>query len=179
MSDRQMSDSSYTHLIDVGIENVDIAEWLFSLPDAEYQRCSPDHIAAGATWADDGRRMSINVETIGGSLVIQHYIAEVARPDYCKMVSISDVLTAHGRTKVQVIWELSAKAIDAGRCEYTNHVRAFATDEFLAFCEKNNINFADAAKARQEASSAHNKGETPLFAESIARRAREKHDVAA
>jgi hypothetical protein len=65
MSDRQMSDSSYTHVIDVGIENVDIAEWLFNLPDAEYQRCSPDHIAAGATWADDGRRTSINVETIG------------------------------------------------------------------------------------------------------------------
>ena len=179
MSDRQMSDSSYSHVIDIDAGKVDIADWLFNLPDAEYQRCSPDHIAAGASWTDDGRRMSINVETIGGSLVIQHYVAEVAEPDYCKMVSISDVMAAYGRTKVQVIWELSVKPIDAGRCEYTNHVRAFATDEFLAYCEKNNIDFADAAKARQEASSNHNKGETPLFAESIARHARGKHEIAA
>lgn len=178
MSDRQMSDSSYSHVIDVGADKVDIADWLFNLPDAEYQRCSPDHIAAGATWTDDGCRMSINVETIGGSLVIQHYVAEVAEPNYCKMVSISDVMAAHGRTKVQVIWELSVKPIDARHCEYTNHVHAYATDEFLAYCEKNNINFADAAKARQEASSNHNKGETPLFAESIAQRAREKNGIA-
>ena len=33
--------------------------WLFNLPEAEYQRCCPpDHIAAGATSTDNGRRMS-------------------------------------------------------------------------------------------------------------------------
>jgi len=84
------------------------ADWLLHLPDAEYQRCAPpDHLAAGSTTTDDGRPMSINVEEIGGSLMIQHYIAEVHQPDHCRMVSLSDLQTPMGWTKVQVIWELS------------------------------------------------------------------------
>jgi hypothetical protein len=33
--------------------------------------------------------MSINVETIGAPLVIQQYVAEVHKTDYCKVVSTS------------------------------------------------------------------------------------------
>lgn len=177
-SDLLLSTSAFSHVINVPIEKVDIAKWLFALPDAEYQRCAPpDHIAAGATWTDDGRRMSINVEMIGTGLVVQHYIAEVAEPAYCKMVSTSDVFTAHGRTKVQVIWELIAKGIDGGRTEYTNKVTSHPTEEFLAFIEKNGITFEQAAHDRDVASGDHNSRETPLFAESIARQARGEKNV--
>jgi hypothetical protein len=55
------------------LEKVNIADWLFNLPDAEYQRSSPAHIAAGHTTSDDGRPMSINVETIGEALMVQHF----------------------------------------------------------------------------------------------------------
>ncbi|WP_226582596.1 hypothetical protein [Acuticoccus sediminis] len=42
--------------VDVAIEKIDIADWLFNLPEAEYNRCcSPDHIGAGTTATDDGR----------------------------------------------------------------------------------------------------------------------------
>ena len=71
MTDRILSHSSFSHIVDVPIERVDIADWLFNLPEAEYQRCCPpDHIAAGATSTDNGRRMSafaavaIDVENI-------------------------------------------------------------------------------------------------------------------
>lgn len=37
------------------IEKIDIADWLFNLPDAEYQHCSHAHIAAGTTTTDDSR----------------------------------------------------------------------------------------------------------------------------
>lgn len=168
-----LSQSAFSHVIDVDVKQVDIAQWLFALPDAEYQRCAPpDHIAAGATWTDDGRRMSINVEMIGTGLVVQHYVGEVTDPQYCKMVSISDVFTPHGRTKVQVIWELSAKGLPDGRTEYTNSVTSHPTDDFLAFVEKNGLTFEQAARDRQAASGDHNRRETPLFAESIARAAR-------
>jgi hypothetical protein len=71
MTDLTLSESSYSAVIEAPIERVDIADWLFSQADAEFQRCCPpDHIAAGSTVTDDGRRMSINVETIGESLVI-------------------------------------------------------------------------------------------------------------
>ncbi|MGO4764197.1 hypothetical protein AB4120_16820 [Cupriavidus sp. 2KB_3] len=168
-----LSQSAFSHVVDVDVQKVDIAAWLFNLPDAEYQRCAPpDHIAAGATWTDDGQRMSINVEMIGTGLVVQHYVGEVTEPQYCKMVSISDVFTPHGRTKVQVIWELRAKGLPDGKTEYTNSVTSHPTEDFLAFLEKNGVPFEQAARGRQAASSDHNRRETPLFAESIARAAR-------
>ncbi|GJG98173.1 hypothetical protein [Cupriavidus pauculus] len=170
-----LSQSAFSHVVDVDLDSIDIAQWLFGLPDAEYQRCAPpDHIAAGATWTDDGKRMSINVEMIGNGLVVQHYVGEVTEPAYCKMVSISDVFTPHGRTKVQVIWELSAKRTADGKTEYTNAVTSHPTDEFLAFIEKNGLSFEQAARDRQAASGDHNRRETPLFAESIARAALRK-----
>jgi len=51
--------------------------------------------------------MSINVEMVGQTLMIQHYVAEVRTPALCRMVSTSDAFTPSGRTRVQVIWTLS------------------------------------------------------------------------
>jgi hypothetical protein len=69
--------------------------------------------------------MSINVEEIGGSLLVQHYVAEVHQPHHCCMVSLTDVLIPLGWTKIQVIWDLSVKAIDPAVCEYTNLVLSY------------------------------------------------------
>jgi hypothetical protein len=108
------------------VERVDIADWLLHLPDAEYQRCAPpDHIAAGTTTTDDGRPMSINVEVIGGSLMVQHYVAEVHEPRHCRMVSLSDVQTPAGWTKIQVIWDLSVTSLDSASCRFTNQVLSY------------------------------------------------------
>ncbi|MDG3442284.1 hypothetical protein [Nitrospirillum amazonense] len=170
--DRILSQSAYSHEVDVPIEKIDIADWLFTLPEAEYLRCcAPDHIAAGVTTTDDGRRMSINVEMIGTGLVVQHYVAEEAGKTYCRMNSISDVFTANGRTQVNVVWELMAEAIDGNRTRYTNRVTAHPTDAFMDFLAQHGIAYEDAAAARQAAGGDHNRRETPLFAESIARRA--------
>jgi hypothetical protein len=76
--DRTLSLSSVTATINAPIDKVDIANWLFHLPDAEYQRCAHAHIAAGITTTDDGRAMSINVETIGDALVVQHSLRKFA-----------------------------------------------------------------------------------------------------
>lgn len=172
LTDTILSQSAFSAEIDVPIEKVDIADWLFNLPEAEYQRCCPpDHIGAGTTTTDDGRRMMINVEMIGTGLVVQHYVAEEATPTYCRMNSISDVFTAAGRTQVNVIWELKAEGIGGGRTRYTNSVTAHPTDAFMDFIAAHNISYADAAKARQDAGGDHNHRETPLFAASIGRRA--------
>ena len=57
---------------------IDIPTWCFSLSEAEYQSCSPAHCSAGVTVAPDGRRMSINVEILGGSPMVQHYVEEIS-----------------------------------------------------------------------------------------------------
>ncbi|MCB8875675.1 hypothetical protein [Acidisoma silvae] len=167
-----LSQSAYSHEVDMPFAEIDIADWLFTLPEAEYLRCCPpDHIAAGITTTDDGRRMSINVEMVGTGLVVQHYVAEEATPSYCRMNSISDVFTANGRTQVNVVWELMAEDAGNGHTRYTNRVTAHPTDAFMAFLAEHGIDFEQAAAGRQAAGSDHNRRETPLFAESIARRA--------
>jgi hypothetical protein len=175
LDDLILSQSAYAAEIDVALEKIDIADWLFSLQEAEYQRCCPpDHIAAGTTTTDDGRLMSINVEMIGAGLVIQHYVADEATPTYCRMNSISDVFAAAGRTQVNVIWELIAEPSEGGRTRYTNRVTSYPTDAFMRFLKEHGQTFEQAAAARQAASGDHNRRETPLFAASIGRRALSK-----
>jgi hypothetical protein len=115
--------------------------------------------------------MSINVEDVGGLLCIQHYVAEVAEPHLCRLVSISDLISPAGRTKAVVIWELSAKGLDGGRCEFQNHIHALATDETIAFFEALGTSLGEGRDARQAALEAHNREETPNYDRSIARRA--------
>lgn len=172
LSDRILSNSAYSHTIHCPIEKVDIAAWLFRLPEAEYCRCCPpDHISCGTTSTDSGTPMSINVEMIGKTLMIQHYAAEVATPSLCRMISTSDAFTPAGHTRVQVIWTLSVRPMDAKSCEYTNSVVAHPTQEFMDFIAAHDMSFEDAAAARQHDGGDHNRRETPLFAASIERKA--------
>jgi hypothetical protein len=170
--DRTLSLSTVTTPIHAPIEKVDIADWLFHLADAEYQRCAHAHLAAGISTTDDGRGMSINVETIGDAFVVQHYVAEVREPHLCRMVSISDSISPAGHTKLQVIWELSVKKTSDDSCEFTKHIHSSAIDETVAFFKEHGIPFEKAREARQQASHAHNQEETPNFAKSIEKRAR-------
>lgn len=154
--------------LDGPFDRVDIARWLQTLPDEEYQRAAPgDHKAAGTTTDHDGTPMSINVEMIGSGLVVQHYRFEVAERDHCVLVSTSDVLTPNGWTNVQVIWELRMERIGDGRLRYTNTVTSHPTDEMIALTEAHGGSFEQAARDRQAASGAHNARETPNFAKSI------------
>ena len=171
MTENQIVDSSFTAIINAPIEKIDIPKWCFSLPEKEYQGCSPAHIAAGFTTAPDGTRMSINVETIGGSLMVQHYVETLGDKDHLILDSDSDVFTPTGRVTIHVTWELSVKEIEKGRCKFTNRVQSFATKEMLASLDRQGIPFEIFRTQRQPMSIAHNKGETPLFAASIERAA--------
>lgn len=171
MNDHEIVDSSFSAIINAPIAKIDIPTWAFALPELEYQGCSPAHITAGFTTASDGKRMSINVETIGGSLMVQHYVEKLAEPDHLILDSISDVFTPNGHTTIQVIWELSVKPIDAETCEFTNHVRSLATHHLLALLDRQGIPFEIFRTQRQPMSIAHNRAETPLFAASLERAA--------
>lgn len=168
--DLVLSHAIVTADVQTTFDDVDIAQWLKTLPTHEYQRCAPgDHKAAGYTVDDDGTPMSINVEMIGTGLVIQQYRFAVAETHYCRMVSLSDILTPRGWTTTQVIWELRLEQLDGDWCRYTNTVTSHPTEHFLEFIAEQGQPFEEAAHARQEASGRHCQVETPLYAESIAR----------
>ena len=86
MEDNTLVQSSFSAMINAPFETIDIPAWCFTLPESEYQLCSPAHCSAGSTTAPDGRRMSINVEMIGTALIVQNFRYEVAEPHYCKMM---------------------------------------------------------------------------------------------
>jgi hypothetical protein len=170
VSDKTIVETNLTHVINAPIERVDIARWLLNIPNGEYQRCCPGaHIAAGTSVADDGRPMSINVEMIGDSLMIQEYVGEVVEPHHCRMVSVSPVFMGQDRTSTEVVWDLRVRRVDDGSCEFANYVKATATDEFLSFLAERGITFDQVVGATRDATLAHNRIETPLFAQSIER----------
>ena len=133
MEEHVIVDSSFSASINAPMETIDLPAWCFGLPDAEYQACSPAHVATGATTARDGRRMAINVEVIGGVPMVQHFVETVAEKPHLVLKSVSDLFTPAGRTKINVMWELSVKPLGAGRCELTNRVRTWATPEAPVF----------------------------------------------
>jgi hypothetical protein len=73
-------------VIDAPIDQVDLEKWLFTLSDSEYQVAAHGHRAAG-TFTEDGVRGTINVESIGGTLMVQHYHEVSAEPTRVEMLS--------------------------------------------------------------------------------------------
>lgn len=168
-SDLILSHKVVTADVTAPFDHVDIATWLKTLPTHEYQRCAPgDHKAAGYTVDDDGTPMSINVEMIGTGLVVQQYRFEEASAHYCRMVSLSDVLTPAGWTTTQVIWELGIEQLEGDRLRYINTVTSHPTEHFLEFITGTGQTFEEAAAARQQSSGEHCELETPHYARSIA-----------
>lgn len=169
MDDLEVVDVSYTATIGAPVESVDIPNWAFTLPEHEYQGCSPAHVSAGFTTGPDGKRMSINVEIIGGTLMVQHYVETLGKKDHLILDSVSDLFTPFGRSTLHVRWEMSVKAIDDKRCEFTNHVRTRATDELKTLLDHQGIPFDVFRAQRAPNSIAHIKNETPFFAASVER----------
>jgi hypothetical protein len=177
MDDDTHLQTSFSATINAPIEDVDLPSWCFTLPDSEYKACSPAHVAAGATTAPDGRRMSINVEFSGGTLVVQHYVEEISQFDHLRLVSASDLFMPSGRTTSHVVWDLSVRKIDDHTCEFTNLVQSSFTPEQLDFLARQAIPLGLVRAAQRPAIEAHNRQETPAFAKSIERHALRRREL--
>ena len=174
-TENQIVDSSFSAVINAPFEKIDLPAWAFDLSEAEYQSCSPAHVAVGKTIGPDGRRMSINVEVIGGNAMVQHYMEELSEPHHLVLVSLSDVFTPTGRVNIHVTWELSVRRLNEDQCEFTNRVVTHATEDLLTGLQKQGIPFELFKAARQPISVDHNRTETPFFAASIERSANQQN----
>jgi hypothetical protein len=171
LAPRLLVQSSCKSVIHSPLKNIDISEWLFSLGDAEYQQCSISHIACGSSRAADGKLMSLNVEEIGGSIVVEHYVEDILERQHCRVISTSDVFVQGSRTTVHVVWELSVTPLTDSSCEFLNLVTVHTTDDYEVFIAHSGITYEQAKAAMESAVGAHNAEETPLFAKSIERKA--------
>jgi hypothetical protein len=105
--------SSSATVINLPADQIDLPHWLATLSDRDYQACARGHVAAG-TYHQDGVLGSINVENVGGHLLVQHYLAEDASPHRITMRSRNTrayVLHTFPAT-IEVIWWLEVEPRD-------------------------------------------------------------------
>lgn len=171
MSEKPFVDSICQATINAPIESIDLTAWLFSLSDAEYQACSKAHIAAGASVRADGRRVSVNVEMPGDTLMVQHYVEDISERGICRVDSVTDALTPLGQTRWRVVWQLLVTADGPDRCVLTNRFSVHATEHFLSLLGTHGATLEMASPAAQKVADEHNHEETPLFALDIERKA--------
>ena len=99
----------FTHEVPLTLPNatVHLDEWLFNLSEEEYQRCAKGHRGVGTSRGGAFLGM-INVESIGGNLLVQHYTAELLEALHTRLYSprsrayLMHVLPFH----VRVVWEM-------------------------------------------------------------------------
>jgi hypothetical protein len=73
LKETSMSISHTAHVtLNEPSDQIDLEAWLFGLSDSDYQACAKGHRGAGVFTDEQGRGM-INVESIGGNLIVQHY----------------------------------------------------------------------------------------------------------
>jgi len=107
-----LSSSAYSHVIAVPQAKIDIADWLFNLAEAEYQRCCP--AGSHKLWFDLHRRRHPDVNQRRDDWT------DTDDPALCRGDRYSASLphdlhvgmrfTPNGRTRrLQIIWTLSVK----------------------------------------------------------------------
>lgn len=107
-------------VIDHPADRIDLAQWLSTMTDREYQACSRAHRAAG-TFREGGTFGMVNLESIGGQLLVQHYLAKDATANRVLMhspktrVYVLHVVPA----TIEVIWTLEVEPKDAKSANFT------------------------------------------------------------
>ncbi len=115
--------------------------------------------------------MSINVEDVGGALIVEHYVETISEKLHCRVVSTSDLLIGREYSTALVTWELIATPAEGDHHEFVNNVWIHTTEKYDAYMEAHRIPFEAARHAFQAAVDAHNAEETPFFAAAIERKA--------
>lgn len=167
-----ITQSTATALIDAPLDKIDLTQWIFTLQEDEYCACSGDHIAIGNGLAKDGKRMSVNVEEVAGNLLIQHYVEDTGKKDFCRLKSISDSFSNNNRTKLEVVWELKVEKLTETSCIFSNHVKIGFTEEFKTLLKNEGVtDYEPLKKGMGVHLAVHNADETPKFALNIEQKA--------
>jgi hypothetical protein len=134
------------------------------LSDAEYQATARGHRAAG-TFVQDGVRGMVNVEAMGGHLIVQHYHEVSATPTHVEMLSErSRVYLFHlVPATIQVRWTMSATARTAETSDFRCTVELTLNPLLRVLGSMSALSLAIRAHTREE---------TQRFADDIIRKIR-------
>ena len=152
------------------LASIDLGEWMFTLSSDEYAACAEGHQSAAQGVLPSGKRVSMNVEVVGGNFMVQHYVEDIARRDHVRGVSPNTVLWVSDERFVlaRITWDLQVERVDEETSRLTCTVTAETEDPvFAKQVEALNRDIPESDRAFQR----HVQEETPLFARDIGRKA--------
>lgn len=78
----------FTHEASIGIPSsaIRLDEWLFHVSEEDYKACARGHRAVGTNGGERFLGM-VNVESMAGALIIQHYRTELLEVDHVRLSS--------------------------------------------------------------------------------------------
>lgn len=150
--------------LDMPASSLDLPQWLFGLSDLEYQECAKGHLGAGVSRLPNGKRTSVNVESVGGHLAVQHYVEEVSTANHLRLVSErSDVWIFHLiHIRPRVTWEMALVPTSERACTFQHRVSLEHPSVLIKVASM--LCFVPFFVSR------HDREETTLFAASLARK---------
>lgn len=157
-------------VVNAPIETVNLGDWMFTITAEEYAACAEGHQSAAQGQLPSGKRFSVNLEVVGGTFMVQHYVEKVAERDHVVGFSPNTTFFLSDTDCVfaQISWELQVAKLDEKSCGLTCRV----------FAESDNEQFVAALKTAAEenpgeksALHLHIEEECPMFAKDIERKA--------
>lgn len=167
----QIGDYQAGATINAPLAAINLGDWMFTLTSEEYCQCAEGHQGALQGRMPDGKRLSINMETIGGIQMVQYYVEAVATRDRVVGISPNTSMWVEGEIReVEVHWELRATAIDDSATSIVCQVTSYtASEEMLAAIKERAKSFPPGSISPVQM---HIEEEAPLFAKDIERKAK-------
>lgn len=160
---------THNAVINIPLESINLAKWFFTLKDEEYRACSPGHNGMAQGCLPNGKRVAVSVESIGGHFIVNNFIEEVAHRDH--VCAVSDTVAWLGgpdgvyTARFKVTWELKLTFVSGQSCMLTCNVTTQTADmELIEMLQS-------LPQSNTDPLQDHWRGETPLFAADIARKA--------
>lgn len=128
---------SYSTTIQLPVEKIDLYKWLVNLSEKDYKSCAKGHRAIGL-FKNENREGMVNVESIGGNLLIQHYSIITKEKDNMFLRSErSDAYLSHLiRVRVSVEWKMKVVYKDEQSCTFTCEIGTSYPNKALALAGK-------------------------------------------
>ena len=141
--DKRMKNFYYEQEINVPVDSIDVYKWLRELTDIEYQSFSKGHQAMGHLNEGEFGGM-INVEIVGGLLLVQHY--SIKDKSKSHVYSYSDQSRAYLMgiipIKFEVSWSLSVLAVSNQKSKFVCEIGVLIPSKILNFMLSPVISFS-------------------------------------
>ena len=132
--DKRMKNFYYEQEINVPVDSIDMYKWLRELTDIEYQSFSKGHQAMGHL--NEGKFGGmINVEIVGGLLLVQHYSIKDKSKSHVNSYSDKSrgYLMGIIPIKVEVRWSLRVLATSENKSTFICEVGVLIPSRILSF----------------------------------------------